>query len=96
MRSVRHYRLSLPAVLGLLAGGSLTVCFVIIALVLRGPPLGILLVVAIGIIGTAIGLYVGSQFTKHVIGTNWRITAEHNDRHGSDESATGDEDGNDA
>jgi ABC-type Fe3+-siderophore transport system permease subunit len=80
MRSLKDFRLSLPAILGLVAGAGLTVSFVIIALILRGSPLGVLLVAGIGMIGTAIGLYVGSQFTKHVIGTNWRITAQHDDQ----------------
>jgi hypothetical protein len=95
LRSLRHMRLSLPAILGLLGGAGLTVSYVIIALVLHGSPLGILLVATIGITGTAIGLYVGSQFSKHVIGSNWRITTEYDDRQQSAERASRDEDAGD-
>ena len=92
MRALKNFRLSLPAILGLLTGASLTVSFVIIALILHGPPLGVLLVAGIGVAGTAIGLYVGSQFTKRIIGMNWRITTEHGDQDDPDEVATSDED----
>jgi uncharacterized membrane protein len=91
LRSLKDFRLSLPAILGLVTGVSLTVCYVIIALILRGSPLGILLVAGIGIVGTAIGVYVGSQFAKRVIGKNWQITTEYGDQDDPDEVATSDE-----
>ena len=43
--------------------------------------------------GTAIGLYVGSQFSKRVIGKNRRITTEYNDQEDPDEEVTGDQGG---
>jgi hypothetical protein len=43
--------------------------------------------------GTAISLYIGSQFTKHVIGKNWRITTEYDEHDDRDEEVTGDQGG---
>ena len=96
MRSLKDLRLSLPAILTLISGASLTVCFVVIALILHGPPLGVLLVAGVGVAATAMSLYIGSQFTKHVIGTNWRITTEYDDQDDPDEEGTGEQGGREA
>lgn len=93
MRSLKDLRLSLPAILTLISGASLTVCFVVIALILHGPPLGVLLVAGVGVAATAISLYIGSRFTKHFIGTNWRITTEYDDEDDPDGGIASDQGG---
>jgi hypothetical protein len=92
---MRKPRLSIPAIVSLAVGLGLTLTYVIIAIVIRASFLGVLTVAAVGIATLPIGLYVGSQFTKHVRGSNWRITIEHDDRNHSGEAADCHEDASD-
>ena len=86
-------RLDLPLVLGILAGIALT-SYVSIATVVRGTnPLAVPIIIAVGVIGTAIGLYVGSRFSKRVIGKNRRITTEYEDEDDPDGGITSDQGG---
>ncbi len=64
---MKGFRLDIPILLGVLAGVGLTSSWVISAIVRGTNLLVIPIIIAVGVVGSGIGLYVGWLFREKVI-----------------------------